>query len=240
MRFRRQRDAALDALLVELRSERRTPGARILRALRFVQDDIRYTGLEIGAGAWHPRRRRLSWRAATATARTRRCCWSTLLRALGVEAYPALVNSEVGRGVARRAPNPGAFNHAIAKVRWKRTRLLAGCHGQRAGWQARYDWCRRTSAPRWCWRPQHDGLEDIPPRAMARRPSSFVVETYDFRAGHQPHRGVQGPARCIATRRPTRMRVTARTETAAELGKELPRLLPQEHIAASALRLRRR
>jgi len=48
-----RRDAALEAMIAELRSEP-AEATRILRALRFVQDDIRYTGLEIGAGAYRP------------------------------------------------------------------------------------------------------------------------------------------------------------------------------------------
>ena len=38
------------------------------------------------------------------------------MREVGIEAWPALVHSSLGRAVIERAPGPGAFDHVIAKV----------------------------------------------------------------------------------------------------------------------------
>ena len=90
-----------------------------MNALRFVQDDVRYTGLEIGAGAYRPSQPGVVLARRFGDCKDKVFLLVTLLRAMGVEAYPALVHSRMGIGVAERAPSPGAFDHVIAKVRFK-------------------------------------------------------------------------------------------------------------------------
>lgn len=89
---------------------------QILAALQFVQDEVRYLGIESGATGYQP--------AAPATVFDRRFgdCKDksfllvTILRALGVEAWPALVNTRLHRGIAELQPTMTAFNHAIVQV----------------------------------------------------------------------------------------------------------------------------
>lgn len=92
------------------------PEQQVLAALRFVQDDVRYFGIEIGDGTEKP--------AAPATVYARRfgdckdksLLFVTILRALGIEAYPVLVNSTLGRAIEDWQPTAGAFDHCIAMV----------------------------------------------------------------------------------------------------------------------------
>ena len=39
-----------------------------------------------------------------------------MFRAMNMEAYPALVNTYMREGIARRLPSPFAFNHVIVKL----------------------------------------------------------------------------------------------------------------------------
>jgi transglutaminase-like putative cysteine protease len=207
--------AAFDALLGELRAEP-DPSTRILRALRFVQDDIRYTGLEIGAGAWTPSPPARVLARRYGDCKDKVLLLVALLRAMDVEAWPVLVNSEVGRGVRARLPNPGAFDHAIAKVRWKQRDywLDATVSGQGGTLDTLV---QADFGPALVLASDANGLEDIPARD-GRSPSSTVVETYDFRRGtrqaaeftvHTSYREDDADG----------MRVKIRTNTAAELGK---------------------
>ncbi len=90
---------------------------RALAALRFVQDEIRYLGIELGTGSHRP--------AAPATVLARRfgdckdktVLLVTLLRALGIEAHAALVSSDLRQEVTGELPSPGAFNHVIVRAR---------------------------------------------------------------------------------------------------------------------------
>jgi hypothetical protein len=94
---------------------------QILVALRFVQDEVRYFGIEIGASAEKPAD------PSTVVARRFGDCkdksrlFVAILRALGIEAFPVLVNSTLGRGIADWQPSAGAFDHCIA---------VAFCGGQ--------------------------------------------------------------------------------------------------------------
>lgn len=90
---------------------------RALRAVRFVQDEVRYLGLEIGPGAYVPRP------PATVLARRYGDCkdksllLAALLRRMGLDARPALVSTRAGRSLDDRLPSPLAFDHVIVRLR---------------------------------------------------------------------------------------------------------------------------
>lgn len=89
---------------------------QILAALRFVQDEVRYFGIEIGESTEKP--------AAPSTVCARRfgdckdksLLFVTILRALGIEANPVLVNATSGRAILDWQPSAAAFDHCIAAV----------------------------------------------------------------------------------------------------------------------------
>jgi transglutaminase-like putative cysteine protease len=90
---------------------------RVLAALRFVQDDVRYLGIESGASGYKP--------AAPATVFDRRFgdCKDksfllvTILRALGMEAWPTFVNTRWRQTVADLHPAVTIFDHVITQVK---------------------------------------------------------------------------------------------------------------------------
>ncbi|HEV7405390.1 MAG TPA: DUF3857 domain-containing protein, partial [Chthoniobacteraceae bacterium] len=91
---------------------------RIVGALRYVQDNFRYLGIEIGANSHQP------YPVAKVCARRFGDCkdkanlLSTLLRRLGFDADPALVATDWRHAIAGWLPTPWAFNHAIVRVNW--------------------------------------------------------------------------------------------------------------------------
>ena len=91
--------------------------AQVIGALRYVQDNYRYLGIEIGENSHQP------YPVATVCARRFGDCkdkanlLSTLLRRLGYEADPALVETGYRRTIADWHPMPYAFDHAVVRLR---------------------------------------------------------------------------------------------------------------------------
>jgi hypothetical protein len=209
-------DATLQALISDLRAEPHE-ATRLRRALRFVQDDIRYTGIEIGAGAFRPTQPEAVLARRFGDCKDKVLLLVTILRALDVEAYPALVNSRLGRGIASRAPGPNAFDHVIAKVRWKDRDfwLDATASGQGGSFdttvQADFGLALVLDS-------SHDGLETIPARE-ASEPLDHVTETFDLREGTRKTAKLTVESVYVAEEADA-MRVRMRSQTATELGRE--------------------
>ena len=108
---------AMQELVAKWQAATDSRGGQILLALRFVQDQVRYTGLEIGAGAYRPTSPQRVLERRYGDCKDKVLLLVALLRALGVDANPALVNTKLLQHVSEVLPNPGAFDHAIVRVR---------------------------------------------------------------------------------------------------------------------------
>jgi len=97
---------------------RRLPGPaeRVRAALRFVQDEVRYLGLELGASSHKPHTPAEVFARRYGDCKDKSLLLVTLLRALGVEAVPALVNTELAEALDGRLPSPAAFDHVIVRA----------------------------------------------------------------------------------------------------------------------------
>ena len=91
---------------------------QILAVLRFVQDDVRYFGIEIGASTQTPADPSTVFARRFGDCKDKSLLFVTILRALGIEANPVLVNATLGRGIADWQPAAGAFDHCIAQAGW--------------------------------------------------------------------------------------------------------------------------
>lgn len=107
---------ALEAQIQRLRDAAPEDGGRLLAALRFVQDDIRYLGIELGASSHQPENPSVVLERRFGDCKDKTRLLITILRALGIKASPALVNPDLGRGLDDRSPSPLAFNHVITRA----------------------------------------------------------------------------------------------------------------------------
>jgi hypothetical protein len=100
------------------RIEREQAGAtgRMLAALRFVQREVRYLGVETGRNTHAPNPPDLVFARRFGDCKDKALLTLSLLARLGVEAHPALVNTESQRAIAGWLPNPGAFDHVIVRA----------------------------------------------------------------------------------------------------------------------------
>ena len=113
---------AVDALPAELEDRlaqwRRLPDdrARVKAALRTVQDEVRYFGVEMGDNTHKPTPPAETWRRRYGDCKDKVYLLVTLLGRMGIDAAPALVTTDRGKAVSDFVPSASVFNHVIARV----------------------------------------------------------------------------------------------------------------------------
>ncbi len=106
--------AAVHELAQKIRTEH--PDDPVTAAIRFVQDDIRYLGLEIGRNSHEPRQPSDVLEQRWGDCKEKALLLSLVLRELGVTADPALVNTKMRHRLDTRLPSPFAFDHVVVRV----------------------------------------------------------------------------------------------------------------------------
>jgi transglutaminase-like putative cysteine protease len=104
------------ALAEKIKTENATRDARITAAIRFVQDEIRYLGIEMGRNSHEPHQPWETLDARWGDCKDKTLLLVALLRELGLEAYPALVNTRLGNRLAGKLASPFLFDHVIAQI----------------------------------------------------------------------------------------------------------------------------
>ena len=107
---------AVKALAEKIRREHADDPATA--AIRFVQDDIRYLGLEIGRNSHEPRQPKEIVEQRWGDCKEKALLLSLLLRDLDYDASPALVNTKAKQRLDSHLPSPFAFDHVIVRVNW--------------------------------------------------------------------------------------------------------------------------
>jgi transglutaminase-like putative cysteine protease len=90
---------------------------KILTALRFVQDEIRYMGIEMGQNSHQPHNPNEILKQRFGDCKDKSYLLCTILRALKIEAYPVLINTEAKHTIAENLPSPLAFDHTTVQVK---------------------------------------------------------------------------------------------------------------------------
>lgn len=109
-------DPSLTAKASELRSAVPNLDGAVLRALRFVQDDVRYLSISLGPHSVKPHPPRAIYEQRFGDCKDKSYLLVELLRALGVEAHVALADTDLLGHLRESLPSPFAFNHAIAAI----------------------------------------------------------------------------------------------------------------------------
>ncbi|MDL5033930.1 DUF3857 domain-containing protein [Pelomonas sp. APW6] len=92
------------------------PKLRTAEALRLVQREVRYLGVEAGAGSHAPNAPNLVFKRRFGDCKDKTVLTLALLKALGVKAQAALVHTQQRRTLARQLPRPSVFNHVIVRA----------------------------------------------------------------------------------------------------------------------------
>jgi transglutaminase-like putative cysteine protease len=89
---------------------------QIVEALRYVQDEIRYMGIETGANSHRPSAAKETIERRYGDCKDKAVLYIAILDELDVQAYPALVNTYVTKQLADFPPYVNAFDHVIVLV----------------------------------------------------------------------------------------------------------------------------
>ncbi|KEZ00685.1 hypothetical protein AI27_03155 [Sphingomonas sp. BHC-A] len=108
--------ADFEKRLVEI--AKRWPKAedRVTEVTRYIQDNIRYVGEEMGEGSYVPRRPALVLERGYGDCKDKSLLLAVALRRVGIDAVPALVSTSPGFDLPDRLPSPGMFDHVIVRV----------------------------------------------------------------------------------------------------------------------------
>jgi transglutaminase-like putative cysteine protease len=151
----------------------------VLAALRFVQDDVRYLGIELGIGAHKPSPPVAVLRRRYGDCKDKALLFCALLRHLGVPARPAFVHTSAGPALGEWQPSPYAFNHVVVRLNlgeqalWLDPTLSAQGGSLSDVWFPAYGQALILE-------PGAEGLTPIPPPRLSR-PSRDVQETYQVK-----------------------------------------------------------
>jgi len=92
------------------------PKVRAIAALRLVQEQVRYVALTMNFGGYVPADADLTWTRRFGDCKGKTVLLLAILRALGIEAEPALVQSANNDGLNERLPMLGQFDHVITRA----------------------------------------------------------------------------------------------------------------------------
>jgi hypothetical protein len=110
-------DEAVATLARKLSVGLESPEARVTAFIAFVQNEIRYLGIEVGMNSHKPNPPALVIERRFGDCKDKSLLLTALCRAQGVEAWPVLVNSFMGSHLGDFLPSPNAFNHVITLIR---------------------------------------------------------------------------------------------------------------------------
>ena len=108
--------ASLAAPLATIRSSTRSSADAAVAALRWVQDEVRYLGVEIGVNSHKPAAPGAVVQRRYGDCKDKALLLVMLLRQLGVTAHVALVSTGYLEHIGRFAPTADLFDHAIVEA----------------------------------------------------------------------------------------------------------------------------
>ncbi len=107
----------------QIKTQYPTSEGRTTAALRFVQDDIRYMGLEMGIHSHLPVSPEKVMSRRFGDCKEKSYLLVTMLQNMGIEAAPVLINTDYTQAINNWLPSSNCFDHATVRVK-----LDDGCH----------------------------------------------------------------------------------------------------------------
>ncbi len=161
-----------------------SPEQRTVAALRFVQDEIRYLGIELGRYSHQPTLPAKVFARRFGDCKDKSLLLTSILKVMDIDAAPALVSSTAGRSLDHYQPSPFAFDHVIvqAKIAGKTYWFDPTISLQRGGLDKYYEPPYERAL---VLRPDSGQLEKIPLPGAASG-SISVIEKYDDHGGAGP------------------------------------------------------
>ncbi|MGN6527101.1 MAG: DUF3857 domain-containing transglutaminase family protein [Burkholderiaceae bacterium] len=107
----------LEAVVARIEKQDPDADARVMDVLRLVQKQVRYLGIEVGSGSHLPSPPDVVYARRFGDCKEKALLMAVLLRAMGIAAAPALVDTEARHAPADELPSHARFDHVIVRVR---------------------------------------------------------------------------------------------------------------------------
>ena len=91
----------------------------VMKAIRFVQDDIRYLGFEGGLNGYKPHSPLMVWNQRFGDCKDKSLLLCTILQLRGIEAHPVLVNTTEGEKINDGLPSIFSFDHCVVQIKFR-------------------------------------------------------------------------------------------------------------------------
>ncbi len=108
---------ALQKRIDAIRNNFSTDEARTSEAIRFVQDEIRYLGIEMGAGSYKPHNPNQIFNQRFGDCKDKTYLLVTMLQAMNISATPVFINTSSKKGIHNWLPSPTAFDHVTVRIK---------------------------------------------------------------------------------------------------------------------------
>jgi len=108
--------------IAEIIAQNATEEQRTLAALRFVQDDIRYMGIEMGESSHKPGDPNKIFSQRFGDCKDKSYLLCTMLRSMNIQAFPVLINTSCKKTINEWLPSSTAFDHATVQVQLNNTK----------------------------------------------------------------------------------------------------------------------
>lgn len=112
-RFKGDLSAELQSQIKQWRRDSHDEREAVRLALQFVQDRVRYFGVEMGQNSHRPSHPNEVFSRRYGDCKDKALLLVAILQELGFKAYPALVSMDRTRAVGEWLPSPGIFDHVI-------------------------------------------------------------------------------------------------------------------------------
>lgn len=109
--------SSLQNKISEIEQKNTTAESKTLAALRFVQDEIRYTGIEAGENSHRPHKPDQIFNQRFGDCKDKSYLLCVMLRKMGIEADPVLISTEDRKAILNWLPSPGIFDHVTTRVK---------------------------------------------------------------------------------------------------------------------------
>jgi multisubunit Na+/H+ antiporter MnhB subunit len=105
--------ANIKAKVKELTAYATTKEQKAQQLIRFVQDEIRYLGIETGESSHKPNAPEATLERRFGDCKDKTVLLRAMLHEVGITSYPMLVNTQVRDGIKYLLPGPQVFNHVV-------------------------------------------------------------------------------------------------------------------------------
>jgi transglutaminase-like putative cysteine protease len=109
-------DKELKDTINAIKERSRSDSEKALNALRFVQNQIRYMGIEIGVYSHQPNTPNKVFKQRFGDCKDKSLLLCTILKELGIESHPVLINTTSENEMLNILPSPLSFNHCTVLI----------------------------------------------------------------------------------------------------------------------------